>query len=161
MSSPVGTDSQMTHKPDVLDNHSGKVYRLLNLETKKVVFSRDVQWLEQNYQTFMKSQGFEDDDHEEDSPEDSEDENEVVVDRNDGSDALADEPDANNDKTNTGETQGVTWPATSVVPLARATRSAVSRAGRRVAPSVNTTNLNTKHLLVWKRITTKMLKHFG
>ena len=43
------------------------MYRLLNLETKKVVFSRDVQWLEQNYQTFMKSQGFEDDNHEEDT----------------------------------------------------------------------------------------------
>ena len=62
---------------------------------------------------------------------------------NDGNDALADEPDANNNNNkNTGETQGVTWATTLVEPLARATRSAV-RAGR-VAPLVNTTNLDAK-----------------
>ena len=49
------------------DDHSDDVYCLLNLETNKVVFSRDVQWLEQNYCTFMKSQGLEDDDHEDDA----------------------------------------------------------------------------------------------
>ena len=64
----------MVHAHD----HAGDVYHLLNLETKKVVCSPDVQWLEQNHNTFMKLQGLEDDDHEEDASEDSEDESEVV-----------------------------------------------------------------------------------
>jgi len=31
------------------DNHAGECYRMFNLETKKVILSRNVLWLDKNY----------------------------------------------------------------------------------------------------------------
>ena len=52
-------------------DHGQEVYRLLNLETKRVVLSRDVRWLDQNYTSYKKSQGLWDNEDEDDPDEDS------------------------------------------------------------------------------------------
>ena len=126
------------------EDHAGDVYRLLNLETKMVVFSRDVRWLNQDYRAFAKSQGLVDDDDDEASIDDSDDEKDVVVDTFEGNDApdTSEEPDASS---NTGDTRGVTWSNNLEQPAARTTRSA-ARAGRapNAVTTTNTTRLNPK-----------------
>ena len=37
--------------------HGREVYRLLNIETKRVMMSRDVRWLDINYTSYKKQQG--------------------------------------------------------------------------------------------------------
>ena len=59
-------------------NHTGDVHRLLNMETKRVVFSRDVRWLNQDYREHMKTQGLTIEDDEEEIIEDDEAEKDVV-----------------------------------------------------------------------------------
>ena len=47
------------------DSHGGDVARLLKLETKRVVRSRDIRWLNKTLAEYMKDKGdFEDDDDE-------------------------------------------------------------------------------------------------
>jgi len=39
------------------ENHTGDVYRLLNLKTDKIVLSRDVVWLNKTFEEYMKIDG--------------------------------------------------------------------------------------------------------
>ena len=102
--------------------HGQEVYRLLNLDTKRVVMSRDVRWLDQNYTNYRKSQGLWDP-NDEDDPDDVSDEEyeENVVE-----DAIY-KPTRMTTETNndTTPTQTVTWSDMARRP---ATRSA-TRAG--------------------------------
>jgi hypothetical protein len=59
------------------EDHAGDVYRLLNLEMKMVVFSRDVRWLNQSYRAFTKSQRLEKDDDDNEYEDDNDKEEEV------------------------------------------------------------------------------------
>ena len=49
--------------------HGREVYRLLNIETKRVMMSRDVRWLDKNYTSYKKQQGLWDE-SEDDDPDD-------------------------------------------------------------------------------------------
>ena len=66
------------------ENHSGAVYRLLNLETNKIVLSRDVQWMEKMWDEHMKVkrilplQDYQEDDEEEEVKECTQGRNEEV-----------------------------------------------------------------------------------
>ena len=38
-------------------NHAGDVYRMLNLQTKKIICLHDICWLEKSYGSYMNSKG--------------------------------------------------------------------------------------------------------
>jgi hypothetical protein len=103
------------------EDHAGEVYCLLNLETKMVVFSRDMRWLNQSYRTFAKSQGLEEDDNNNDSDDDYEEEVDVTVDTFydvNGPNATEAEDESNR----TGVRNSVSWWATNLVqPATRST----------------------------------------
>ena len=54
------------------DNHGSDVARLLKLETKKVVRSRDLRWLNKTLAEYMKEKGDFEDDSDEDTVESNE-----------------------------------------------------------------------------------------
>ena len=58
------------------ENHSAEVARFMKLSTKRVIRSRDVKWLNQNFQDYQESQGFynEEEYYEYDNGSDSEEE---------------------------------------------------------------------------------------
>jgi hypothetical protein len=123
------------------EDHAGDVYCLLNLETKMVVFSRDMRWLNQSYHTFAKSQGLEEDNNNDDSDDDNEEEVDVTVDTFNDVNGPND-TEAEDESNRTGGQNSVSWATNLVQPATCSTRSA-AKAGRALDQSA-TSNLNAK-----------------
>ena len=108
--------------------HGQEVYRLLNLETKRVVMSRDVRWLDQNYTNYKKSQGLWDPTDDDDPDDVSDDDYEKDADQNNDHGTIV---DAVQDAVTTTTT-------TARVSFADAVRGPTTRSAARAgAPAVD------------------------